>query len=189
MTPDRRRNLHDLLVFFLLIGIGVAGRWGQPEWCFTPTAAVAIFAGWYFSRTAIAALVPVAVLAVSDLLLPAYDSIPVLIVTYAVMTLPILFGRLQRQSQSRGRSFVRWAFFGVVPATLFWLTTNFAVWAFKSDYEKSLAGLLHCYAAAIPFYRWMLAGDLFYLGVLLACWMIAASPMLNRERRVPLLTR
>ena len=50
VTQDRQRNLQDLLVFFLLIAIGVAGRWGQPEWCFTPTAAAAIFAGLYFSR-------------------------------------------------------------------------------------------------------------------------------------------
>ena len=39
MKPERQRNLQDLLVFFLLVAIGVAGRWGQPEWCFTPTAA------------------------------------------------------------------------------------------------------------------------------------------------------
>jgi hypothetical protein len=63
VTQDRQRNLQDLLVFFLLIAIGVAGRWGQPEWCFTPTAAAAIFAGVYFNRLAIAAMVPIAILA------------------------------------------------------------------------------------------------------------------------------
>ena len=55
MNHDRQQNLQDLLVFALLVAIGVAGRWGQPEWCFTPTAAAAIFAGLYFSRVAIAA--------------------------------------------------------------------------------------------------------------------------------------
>ena len=51
------------LCFACLVGIGVAGRWGQPEWCFTPTAAAAIFAGCYFARLSLAALVPVAILA------------------------------------------------------------------------------------------------------------------------------
>ena len=51
MNRDRQQNLQDLLVFALLIAIGVAGRWGQPEWCFTPMAATAIFAGLYFSRS------------------------------------------------------------------------------------------------------------------------------------------
>lgn len=176
MSQDRRRTLQDLLVFFLLIGIGVAGRWGQPEWCFTPTAAAAIFAGLYFERLAIAAMVPIAILAISDLLLPAYNSVPVLLATYAIMTVPVCFGRLQRGDQSKWSTIMRWALFSILPATLFFIVSNFAVWAFQSDYEKSLAGLAHCYWAAVPFFRWMLAGDLFYLTVLFGAWMIAMAP-------------
>ena len=55
MNQNRQQTVQDLLVFALLVAIGVAGRWGQPEWCFTPTAAAAIFAGYYFSRVSIAA--------------------------------------------------------------------------------------------------------------------------------------
>ncbi|HEX3601146.1 MAG TPA: DUF6580 family putative transport protein [Lacipirellulaceae bacterium] len=176
MKTDRQQNLQDLLVFFLLVAIGVAGRWGQPEWCFTPMAAAAIFAGWYFSRWAIAVLVPVAILAISDLILPAYDNIPVLLATYIVMTLPVALGRMQRRSQSRQASAGQWALFALVPATLFYIVTNFAVWEFQSSYEKTFAGLMQCYAAAVPFYRWMLTGDVFYLSVLLGCWIIAAAP-------------
>jgi Family of unknown function (DUF6580) len=182
MKSDRQTILQDLLVFFLLIGIGVAGRWGQPQWCFTPTAAAAIFAGWYFSRLAVAVLVPISVLAISDLLLPAYNSIPVLLATYIVMTLPVGLGRLQRGSQSRWRAAAQWVFIGLVPASLFYIVTNFAVWAFQSDYEKSLAGLAQCYWAAVPFYRWMLAGDVFYLSVLLSCVLIAGAPAFIGQR-------
>ena len=64
---------------------------------------------------------------------------------------------------------------GIVPATLFFLVSNFAVWAFQSDYEKSLAGLARCYWAAVPFYRWMLAGDVFYIVILFSCWSLARS--------------
>jgi hypothetical protein len=179
MKPDRQRNLQDLLVFFLLIAIGVAGRWGQPQWAVTPTAAAAIFAGLYFSRLAIAALVPLAILAITDLMLPAYDSIPVMLATYAIMTLPVCLGRMQRCDQPRWLAGSKWALFPFVPATAFYIVTNFAVWAFQSSYEKSLAGLGQCYLAAVPFYRWMLAGDLFYLAIFLACWAIATAPRLN----------
>jgi hypothetical protein len=175
MIRDRQRNLQDLLVFALLIAIGVAGRWGQPEWCFTPMAATAIFAGLYFSRVAIAVLVPIAILAISDLLLPAYNSIPVMIATYAVMIVPVWFGRSQRGEQPRWSAVSRWAMFGLLPATLFYFVSNFAVWAFQSDYERSSAGLAKCYWAAVPFYRWMLAGDVFYLTVLLGCLAIAGA--------------
>jgi hypothetical protein len=171
----KQQNLQDLLVFALLVAIGVAGRWGQPEWCVTPTAAAAIFAGLYFSRLGIALMVPVTILAISDLLLPAYNSIPVMIATYAVMVVPVWFGRMQRGEHSRLSMVARWILVGILPATLFYLVSNFAVWAFQSDYEKSLAGLAHCYAAAVPFYRWMLVGDIFYLTVLLSCLAMAGA--------------
>lgn len=181
MRSSRSRDAQDLLVFFLLVAIGVAGRWGQPAWCFTPTAAVAIFAGWYFARLAVAALVPLAVLTISDLLLPAYDSIPVLLVTYGIMTAPVLLGRWQRQPQSTISAALRWALFSLIPATAFYVVTNFAVWASYSTYDKSLAGLLQCYWAAVPFFRTMLAGDVIYLSALVGCAAIAGLPVLQRQ--------
>ena len=68
---------------------------------------------------------------------------------------------------------MRWAVCGLVPATLFFLVSNFAVWAFQSDYAKTWAGLVQCYWAAIPFYRWMLSGDVFYLALLFGCAALA----------------
>jgi hypothetical protein len=173
MKADRQRNLQDLVVFFLLIGIGVAGRWGQPQWCVTPTAAAAIFAGWFFSRWAVALMVPVAILAISDLALPAYGSMPVLVATYFVMALPVFLGRWQRRAQPKRWQAAQWAVISLIPATLFFAVSNFSVWAFENIYPKSLAGLAECYWAAVPFYRWMLAGDVFYLGVLLGCFALA----------------
>ncbi|HEX5471202.1 MAG TPA: DUF6580 family putative transport protein [Lacipirellulaceae bacterium] len=182
MKQDRQQNLQDLLVFALLIAIGVAGRWGQPTWEFTPTAAAAIFAGFYFSRATIAILVPISILAISDLILPAYDSIAVMIATYGVMIVPVWFGRLQRGEQRRWLVLARWSLFGILPATLFYVITNFAVWEFHSSYEKSLAGLVQCYLAAVPFFRWMLAGDVFYLSVLLGCLSLAGVMNTGRLR-------
>jgi hypothetical protein len=171
---ERQQRACDLCVFVLLVAIGVAGRWGQPEWCFTPTAAAAIFAGFYFSHAVIAVLVPLAILGISDLLLPAYNNVPVLVATYAVMTVPVWLGRMLRDSPSDWRAAVlRWVVCGIVPATLFFLISNFAVWAFQSDYEKTLAGFIRCYWAAVPFYRWMLAGDVFYIAIFFSCWALA----------------
>ena len=126
-------------------------------------------------------MVPIAILAISDLILPAYDSIPVMFATYAIMTLPVWLGRLQRREQPRRMAATKWALFAIVPATLFYIVTNFAVWAFQSDYPKTLAGLGQCYWAAVPFFRWMLAGDIFYLAVLLACLAVAGAPRWNAE--------
>ncbi len=177
MNGERQQTLRDVLVFGLLVAIGVVGRWGQPQWCVTPTAAAAVFAGFYFSRWPIAAMVPLAILGISDLLLPAYNNVPVLVITYAVMALPIWLGRALRDENRIGASAFKLVLCGLIPATLFFVITNFAVWAFQSDYEASLAGLATCYAAAVPFYRWMLAGDIFYMGLLACCWMLANVSM------------
>jgi hypothetical protein len=184
VSDNRRQTFRDVLVFLLLVLIGVAGRWAQPEWCFTPTAAAAIFAGWYFARLGVAALVPIAILGISDLTLESHDNLGVMFSTFAVMTLPVLFGRWLRTSEGTARTAARLALCGLLPATLFWLVTNFAVWAFQSDYEKSWAGLMHCYWMAVPFFRWMLAGDVFYLAVLFSCAALAGLPLAQFQRRL-----
>ena len=137
-----------------------------------------------FLALAVAALVPIAILAVSDLLLPAYNSLLVMLATYAVMAVPVWFGRMLRGEHRGWRLAGRYLLCGLVPATLFFVVSNFAVWAFQSDYEKSLAGLAQCYAAAVPFYRWMLAGDLFYMAVFFACWSLAGVTS-TASNRVP----
>jgi hypothetical protein len=176
--PLKRRNqenVRELLIFALLVAIGVAGRWGQPDWEFTPIAATAVFAGCYFSRAFLAVLVPVTILAISDLLLPAYNSVPVLIVKYLAMTLPVFFGRSLLARGSSGSAIWRWGVCGLAPATIFFLTTNLAVWAFQSDYPKTAAGIAQSYVAGLPFYRAMLTGDVFYLMVIFGCAAVAGE--------------
>jgi hypothetical protein len=64
-------------------------------------------------------------------------------------------------------------------SVLFFVVTNFAVWAMGSMYPKSAGGLLACYVAAIPFFGNTLLGDAFFTAVLfgglaLAEWRIPA---------------
>jgi hypothetical protein len=40
--------------------------------------------------------------------------------------------------------------------------SNAAIWAFMNTYPKTLAGLVSCYAAGIPFFGNTLAGDALY---------------------------
>jgi hypothetical protein len=51
----------------------------------------------------------------------------------------------------------------------FFLISNFAVWASWSDmYPRTLAGLMACYAAGVPFFRRALEGDLLFTCVMFA---------------------
>jgi len=182
MHRNHRPSIRDLLVFGLLVAIGVVGRWGQPDWEFTPIAAAAVFAGCYFSRVAVAALVPLAILVISDLRLPAYDNVPEPLIKYAAMTLPVLFGRLLIGRHDGWGTAWRIGVCGLAPATLFFLTTNFAVWVFQHQYPRTLAGLAECYVAAAPFFRSMLTGDVFYLAVLFGCWALAGESTARAQR-------
>lgn len=166
MPTDRNRFV-DAAVFCLLVAIGVAGRWGQPEYCVTPIAAVALFAGYYFGRVGIALLVPLFAMAISDLVLPNYQYLAVHVAVYGAMAAPALLGRLMRRPlASRLAGVARLATCAALPALMFFFATNTTLWLVGSLYEKTPAGLAQCYAAAIPFIRQMAAGDLTYTALL-----------------------
>ncbi len=167
-----RDNWRELTVFGLLLAIGVLGRWAQPTWNFTPLAAVTVLGGFYFRHLLPAVLLPASILVVSDLLLPAHDNWPVLFSVHVMMIVPLVLGRWTRGTTG-WKSAMRWTLCGVIPATAFYVVTNLAVWAFTGLYEKTFTGLIACYAAALPFYRAMFAGDVFYLAVLLSCLIFA----------------
>lgn len=158
----------NLIVFTLLVAIAVVGRWGQPEWAFTPMAAVGLLAGYWFRSPWIAALAPMTAMAASDLALASYDSALVQATVYGALGASALLGRvLRRPIDGTATALTRLGFCVVAPSALFFITTNFAVWISSGRYAKTVAGLAECYTAALPFYRQMLAGDVLYAAVLL----------------------
>jgi hypothetical protein len=178
----REQTLRDSIIFALLVAIGVAGRWGQPDWCVTPIAATGLLAGFYFRRTAIAALVPLSAMLISDIALDGYQSFGVMLAVYVAMAAPALLGRWLKTGS--GPAWVaKLAACSVFPATLFFLLSNLAVWAWSTSpfYEKTLAGLIYCYAQAVPFYARMLAGDVAFTALLFgaAAWALSGSRQLQ----------
>ena len=175
MTRESRR---ELLVFSLLLAFGVLGRWAQPAWNFTPLAAVAALGGYYFRSWLPAILLPWSMLTISDTILSSHDSGWVQVSVFAMALIPVALGRAAR-SREGWRKALCWGMCGFVPATIFFLVTNFAVWATKSLYLPTLEGLGECYIRALPFYRAMLAGDVCYVSLAVAC--VAAAQLLERR--------
>ena len=179
----KQDTLRDVSVFFLLLAIGVMGRWVQPDWNFTPLMAVTVLGGFYFRSLWTAVLLPVGILTISDLALDAHDNFAVQLSVTLMTIVPLALGRWAR-GNAGWRLVGHGALCGLVPATAFFVVTNFVHWAATSMYEHTWAGLLNCYAAAVPFYRTMLAGDIFYLTLLVGCLALAntKTPELVRER-------
>jgi hypothetical protein len=179
------------VVWLALVALAVAGRLWQPTWNgeqlwhATPLAAVALAAGFLFANPLVAASVPLAALALSNLVLPGYGSLGVAAVVYAATAWPVLLGTCGVLGQDRPR----WlAVVGGSLATslVFFLSTNLAHWAFMADYPRTMAGLGECFVAALPFYRWMPVGDaawtLATFGLIVAARMAAEAVATRRLR-------
>nr|BCX01439.1 MAG: hypothetical protein KatS3mg041_1485 [Bacteroidota bacterium] len=141
---------------------------------FTPIGAMALFSGAHMGLRPGAFAVPLLALLVSDLLIGTHPLMPFVYGSFALIT---VLGYVLLHTR---RTLWRLGGSALLASTLFYLITNFGVWAVGSWYPKTPEGLLSCYIAAIPFFGNTLAGDLFFTAVLFGLWAWL-------ERRVPAL--
>jgi hypothetical protein len=67
---------------------------------------------------------------------------------------------------------------------MFFGVTNLAVWAAGSLYPRTLVGLILCYAAAIPFFRNSLIGDMAYAATLFGGFALLENVVISlREKQ------
>jgi hypothetical protein len=135
---------------------------------FTPIAAIALFGGAHFSSKRVAFLVPLAGLFLSDLVFGFYAITPVV---YGSFALTVCLGFWVRHR----RSVQRIAFAAIASAVLFFMLTNFGVWAIDNLYPKTPAGLMDCYVAAIPFFQNMLLANVLYSTLLFGGFALAEN--------------
>ncbi len=121
--------------------------------------ALALYAGARLPRRW-AFAVPLAAMALSDFFLDFATGRSLFSLTrltiYATFAAIVLPGRLARE----GSGAIRLAGLSIGASTLFFLTSNFAVWASGALYPLTGSGLLLCYAAAVPFFWNTLLADL-----------------------------
>ncbi len=125
---------------------------------FTPVAAIALFGGAHFGKRWLAFFIPLAALFISDLFLGFHGM---MLPVYLSFALVVLLGTLMKNN-IRIPGVIGGA---LAASSLFFLITNFAVWAGSPFYAQSVQGLISCYIAAIPFFHTSILGDLFYSGV------------------------
>ena len=63
-------------------------------------------------------------------------------------------------------------------SVLFFVLSNFGVWATDTLYPRTFDGLVTCYVMAIPFFDYTVAGDLFYTTLMFGLFAAA-------EKRLP----
>ncbi len=140
---------------------------------FSPVEAIALFGGAYFSRRGWAVAVPLLAMFGSDLLLGLLNGGIYLdyflsagfLSVYACIALSTVLGFGLRGKVSG----LRVTSYSLAGSVMFFLVTNFAVWATATSLAVAPAcsvGLGACYVAGLPFFQNTLLGTLFYSAML-----------------------
>ena len=140
---------------------------------FTPMAAIALFSGASFLDQRAAFGFPFAVLLLRDLWLGLHVLMPAV---YGAFFLTVLIGFKLREKRNAWRIIAAAASGSVV----FFILTNFAVWAQLGTFPRTTMGLAACYTAALPHFKNTLLGDLVYS----ACIFGIAALAQHRFKRV-----
>jgi hypothetical protein len=179
MQPNKARAdlWMDLALVAFLIGFDVAARLLPHAPGFMPVAASALFAGRMLRIPALAVVVPLLAMLLSNAALPGEDW-RIVLVGFVFMAVPALVGILTRRY--RGPVVIGAAM--VSCSLLFFAASNFAVWAFGGLYAHSLEGLVQCYVLALPFLDKTVMGDLFWTAILFGgAWALQHGPALARR--------
>lgn len=127
---------------------------------FTSMGAVALLGGAWFRNKSVSVLVPMLSLFASDLVLNNlvygtgtgfvwfYEGAEYV---YGSFLLISLIGSFGLKGNAVLKKFGVYAAYSVVSAILFFLISNFGVWMSGTMYPQTAAGLMTCYAAALPY--------------------------------------
>lgn len=153
----------QILIAIGLIFLAVLTRLIPHPWNMTAVGAVAIFSGAYLAARW-AFVVPLIAFLMSDLILGLHDT---LFFTYGsiVICTALSLWFLKGQVQTG-----RVVLMSLTSSLVFFLVTNFGVWAVSGFYTQDARGLLQSYVLALPFLEKNLIGDLLFSGVLFAAY-------------------
>ena len=152
-----------VLIVFMLIAILFRLFPHLPN--FTPVTAIALFGGLYFSSRKMTYLVPIFIMALSDVFLGFH---PISLFVYTAFLLVSFIGTQTNKP----------SIYTILLGSLsFFIVTNFGVWLI--GYPKTWTGLIECYTLALPFFRNSLLGDFFYSGILIFGFKFVEKKYLN----------
>lgn len=156
------------LVPLILITLGVIARLLPHPPNVAPITALALFGGAYLPKQ-YAIIIPLAAMLISDIFIGFHGTMLYVYGSFAAIG---LMGLWLREKRSPGKILG----LSAAASLLFYLVTNFGVWAHPASwYPHTLQGLMQSYLMGLPFLRNTLIGDVgyttaFFGGYELAKW-------------------
>lgn len=155
----KKRNMKKEILFALgIVAIALLSRFIPHPPNFTPILAIALFGGAIFKNKTIAYSVTLGSMFVADLFLGLHES---LWAVYLCLALFVFIGSQVKRKNSKSITLS-----AISSSVVFFLVTNFSVWAFTTLYTQNLAGLMTSYSMALPFLKWNLLSTLLYSGAM-----------------------
>jgi len=152
---------------------------------FAPMAAIALFGGAFFTSPIAAILVPLAAVWLSDIVVNYFaigGFVPFYQGFYWQYSAYVLIAGIGLLLRNRVRPLPVLAA-SLSSSVLFFVVSNFGVWASTNMYPKTFDGLLLCFTMAIPFFPATMLSDLCFIAV-----MFGGCELLRR-REVPAIGR
>ena len=112
---------------------------------FTPIIAAAVMSGYLFKNIYISSIVLLLSMFLSDLVIGIYSNF--FFVYFSLLLIMFICTKIIKDL-----NFKKLFLLSIFSSLIFFLITNFGVWAFSNMYERNLNGLLYCYLLAIPFF-------------------------------------
>lgn len=166
-------------IWFISIAISIVAltRFLPHPPNFTALGALALFSGAMYKNRFLALSIPLAVLFITDLVLNnlilkgIYSSFilltPGAIYLYGSLVLIAAIGFLTNANSPKSILGS-----GILASVLFFLISNFGVWASGTMYPPTFEGLLASYTMAIPFFAPTAASQLVYSAVLFGAYAV-----------------
>ena len=150
----KRSQIQKLISYTAIILVAIVARVIPHAPNFAPIGGLALFSGSHFKKK-IALVIPLTAMFVSDIFLGFHKTVPYVYVSFIIIA---LIGSLIKNNKWQSLLLA-----SLTSSVLFFLITNFGVWATRSmSYQKNLNGLMQSYAMGLPFFRNTIISDLFY---------------------------
>ena len=187
---NRYQNaLRDISILLLLLAVGIASRFVLVELPnVKPVAAIVMFAAFWFRSFRVAGLALLLIMLVSNV---GLDSCPWQITCGVIggLLAAAWLGRNFRShfdsasSVSQSPLMAAGLLLGsaLTMSIAFFLISNFSVWAMGQWYPLTLSGLVQCFVAAVPFFKYTLCGDMLFCTSLFGAWWIVASLVTSNQ--------
>lgn len=174
-------NKLTLISFAMLVVVASLYR-VMPDraWGFAPHIAMALFAGSVIKNRALAFMLPVASLLISDIIYEVLFSLGLSpmsgfyngqILNYLFLALIAVVGFFVNR-----KNILSIGIASLVGPTVFFLLSNFGVWLTRDGFVRpfTFEGLMMTYADGLPFYKNSIAGTLFFSAILFGGYYLIA---------------